>query len=199
MSLYATTAQIKAALRITDSVDDSLINTAGSAASELIDAYCGRTFGQSAGTVTRYYSAHKSNHIEIDDMAAAPVFVKYSTNRDGNYDATVAPENYTLLPSNGIMDGLPWPYTAIQTLNTMTWTMAVADEPTVSVSAVWGFPTVPASVLQAAIMQSARIFARLSSPLGVTAGEFGAVRMLSKVDPDVEVLLMPYRKLRAAL
>lgn len=200
MSLYATTAQIKAALRITDSVDDSLINTAGSAASELIDAYCGRTFGQSAGTVTRYYSAHKSNHVEIDDMAAAPVFVKFSSNRDGNYDQTVAASDYTLLPSNGIMDGLAWPYTAIQTLNTKTWTIAVADEPTVAVSGVWGFPTVPASIMQAAIIQASRIFKRLDSPLGVAGfGEFGAVKVSNSLDPDVMVLCGPYRRLRQAL
>ncbi len=31
MALYASTAQIKAALRITDAVDDTLINMAGSA------------------------------------------------------------------------------------------------------------------------------------------------------------------------
>lgn len=200
MSLYATTAQIKAALRITDSVDDSLINTAGSAASELIDSYCGRTFGQAGGTVTRYYSAHKSNHVEIDDLAAAPVFVKYSSNRDGNYDQTVSASDYTMLPSNGIMDGLAWPYTAIQTLNTKTWTIAAADEPTVAVSGVWGFPTVPASVTQAAIIQSTRIFKRLDSPLGVAGfGDVGVMRVQSKVDPDVEVLLQPYRRIRAAL
>jgi hypothetical protein len=200
MSLYATTAQIKAALRVTDNLDDSLIGMAGSAASELIDAYCGRTFGQSAGTVTRYYSAHKSNHVEIDDMAAAPVFVKYSANRDGNYDTTIDAANYTLLPSNGLIDGLAWPYTAIQTINTTTWTIAMADEPTVAVSGVWGFPTVPASIAQAAIIQASRIFKRLDSPLGVAGfGEFGAVKVSNSLDPDVMVLLNPYRKVRAAL
>ena len=200
MSLYATTAQIKAALRITDSVDDSLINTAGSAASEMIDAYCGRTFGQVSGTVTRYYSAHKSNHIEIDDMATAPAFVKYSANRDGNYDTTIDAANYTLLPINGLSDGLAWPYTAIQTINTTTWTIAMADEPTVAVSATWGFPTVPASILQAAIIQASRIFKRLDSPLGVAGfGDMGVVRVNNGLDPDVQQLCAPYRRLRQAL
>jgi hypothetical protein len=30
-------------------------------------------------------------------------------------------------------------------------------------------------------------------------GEFGALRLLSRIDPDVEVLLQPYRRFRAAL
>ena len=52
---------------------------------------------------------------------------------------------------------------------------------------------------QAAIIQASRIFARLSSPLGVAGfGDIGVMRVQSKVDPDVEVLLQPYRRLRYA-
>lgn len=200
MTLYASTAVIKAALRITDNVDDSLIATAGSAASELIDAYCGRTFG--AGTVasTRYFAARKANHVEVDDMASAPVFVKSSSNRDGNYDTDWASTDLAYLPTNQFVDGLSWPYTAIQTLNMKVWPISYSDEPTIAVSAIWGFPTVPASVVQAAVIQSTRIFKRLDSPLGVAGfGDAGVMRVHSKVDPDVEVLLQPYRRIRAAL
>ena len=198
MSLYATTAQIKAALRITDAVDDSLIAMAGSAASELIDAYCRRTFG--AGTVasTRVFNTRKSNHVEVDDMASAPVFVKSSTNRDGVYDKTWDAGTYTLLPVNGFVDGLSWPYTAIQLLGDRTWNAAWGDEPVIQVSAVWGFPTVPVSVTQACVIQASRMFKRNDSPLGVTFGEFGALRVTRHVDPDVEVLLAPYRRLTGA-
>jgi phage gp36-like protein len=46
MTAYATLAQVKAALRITDSVDDTLIEMARESASDLIDGYYGRTFRQ---------------------------------------------------------------------------------------------------------------------------------------------------------
>jgi len=200
MSLYATTAQIKAALRISDSVDDTLISTAGSAASELIDSYTGRVFG--AGTVasTRYFSARKTTHVEVDDMPSAPVWVKSSTNRDGVYDVTWDPSDLTLLPLNQFIDGLTWPYTAIETLNGKTWQMALRDEPTIAVNAVWGFPTVPMSITQAAIIQASRIFKRLDSPLGVAGfGEMGVVRVTNGLDPDVAQLCAPYRRLRTAL
>lgn len=200
MSMYATTAEIKAALRIpsSDTVDDALVALAGSAASELIDAYCGRTFGAGTVATTRVFSTHKTNHVEVDDMAEAPVFVKSSTQRDGTYDLTWETTDYVLLPTNGFVDGITMPYTAIQTINSKTWAASWYDEPVIQVSAIWGFPSVPSAVQQAAVIQSARIFKRNESPLGVTFGEFGALRVTRQVDPDVEVLLSPYRRIRAA-
>ena len=67
MTLYASTAQIKAALRIADSVDDSLLSMAGSAASELIDGYCGRSFG--TVTEVRYFAADDALVLQVDDIA----------------------------------------------------------------------------------------------------------------------------------
>lgn len=197
--MYATVAQLKSALRLTDTIDDAMLTLASNSATEVIDAYCGRTFGAGTVAATRYFSAKKSNHVEIDDMPSAPVFVKYSPNRDGDYTVEITAGDFTLLPSNSMSDGLAWPYTSIQLLNQRTWPIAQADEPTVSVSAIWGFPTVPSSVVQAAVIQASRIFARLSSPLGVAGfGDIGVMRVQSKVDPDVEVLLQPYRRLRYA-
>ena len=68
MTLYASTAQIKAALRITDSVDDSLLNMAGSAASDLIDGYCGRSFR--SAVATRYFAADDAYLLQVDDIAS---------------------------------------------------------------------------------------------------------------------------------
>ena len=53
---YATLAETKAALRITDSVDDSLLEMAIESASRLIDGYAGRQFF-SSGTAIRYFTA----------------------------------------------------------------------------------------------------------------------------------------------
>lgn len=41
---YATLAEVKSALRITDSVDDTLLEMAVESASRLIDGYAGRFF-----------------------------------------------------------------------------------------------------------------------------------------------------------
>ena len=49
----------------------------------------------------------------------------------------------------------------------------------------------------ATLIQAARLFKRKESPEGVLGGnDFGIVRVGTRVDPDVEMLLAPYRYLR---
>lgn len=64
----------------------------------------------------------------------------------------------------------------------------------ITVSGVWGWPQVPEAVRQACLLQTARLFKRAESPLGVAGfGEFGVVRV-SRLDPDVSEMLAPYRR-----
>lgn len=73
---------------------------------------------------------------------------------------------------------------------------------TVRVTGVYQFGSVPSSVTQAEILQASRIFTRLSSPLGVVAGfsdGIGGMYVRGGLDVDVQQLLMPYRRYRAAL
>jgi len=50
-------------------------------------------------------------------------------------------------------------------------------------------------VREATILQASRLFTRLDSPLGVAGfGEMGAMRVSFKGDPDVMMLLAPYRR-----
>ena len=52
----------------------------------------------------------------------------------------------------------------------------------------------------AAQLQSSRIYARRATPFGVAGSpEGGIVRLLSRLDPDVELMLRPYRVAREAL
>jgi len=64
---YATLADVKAALKITDNMDDSLLEIAVESASRLIDGYTGRYF-YNAGTATRNYAANDSYTVTIDDL-----------------------------------------------------------------------------------------------------------------------------------
>ena len=72
---YASLSQVKAALRLTDSVDDSMLTLALSSADEAINAYCGRTFGTAAADSTRTYAAGKPDAVEVDDGVDRPVFL----------------------------------------------------------------------------------------------------------------------------
>lgn len=199
---YATLPQLRASLRLQDTIDDSLLTMALRSASEQIDGWCGRTFGTAGtATATRYYPAYKVDQVEVDDMAAVPTAVAYSSNRDGTYDGTVPSGSFQCLPLNGMSDGLAWPYTSIRILNNATiFPLSYGGEPTVAVTAIYAFGSVPAAVTQACILQASRVFTRNQSPFGIVGvGDLGVVRIASGLDVDVQMLLQPYRKVRPAL
>jgi len=65
----------------------------------------------------------------------------------------------------------------------------------VRVEGTFGWPAVPDAVREATILQASRLFTRLDSPLGVAGfGDMGAMRVSFKGDPDVLMLLAPYRR-----
>ena len=194
MTAYATLAQVKAALRITDSVDDTLIEMARESASDLIDGYTGRTFTTS-GTVTRVFAPADDYVLQTDDLAGTAVTITSSTGADGVFDTTWKTTDYQLEPLNGVSNGQAVPYTRIRAIQDYLWPTA-GGEATVRVTGVFGFPSVPIVITQATVLQASRIFTRLQSPLGVAGfGEMGVVRVTRALDPDVAALVEPYRRI----
>lgn len=190
---YATLAQVKAALRITDSVDDSLLEMAIESASRAIDQYTARNF-YNAGTAVRYYAPSDSLNVEIDDMISL-VSLQTMSDDEQVYDTTWASDDYQLEPLNGIVDGISQPYNHIRAVGDYTY-LTLAGEATVKVTGVWGWNAVPIQVTQATVIQASRIFKRLDSPLGIISGELGSMRVGSRLDPDVAQLVDSLRKIR---
>jgi hypothetical protein len=194
MTAYATLAQVKAALRITDSVDDTLLEMARVSASDLIDGYTGRTFTTS-GTVTRVFAPADDYVLQTDDLAGTAVTITSSTGADGVFDVTWKTTDYQLEPLNGVSNGQEVPFTRIRAIQDYLWPTA-GGEATVRVRGVYGFPSIPLVITQATVLQSSRIFTRLQSPLGVAGfGEMGVVRVTRALDPDVAALVEPYRRI----
>lgn len=190
---YATLSQVKAALRITDAVDDALLEMAVESASRLIDGYTERSF-YTAGTATRYFYTQDPYVVQTDDFRSL-VSLKTSSNADGIYDITWAADDYQVEPLNDFHGGLPWPYTRIRAIG--DYTFPSTPENTVELTAVYGWPNIPTTVTQATVIQASRIFKRLDSPLGVAGfGEIGVMRVSSSLDPDVRMLVEPYRRMR---
>jgi hypothetical protein len=190
---YATLAEVKASLRITDNVDDSLLETAIESASRLIDGFTARSFSN-AGTAVRDFAATDSINLIIDD--AISVSLVQATDEKGSTYTTFGANDYQLEPVNNRADGLYSPYTGIRAVNTYAWPV-VDQQALVRITGVWGWATVPTAVKQACVIQSSRLFKRLDSPLGVAGfGDMGAIRVGRYLDPDVEQLLMPYRIMR---
>ena len=190
---YATLSDVKAALRVSDTLDDSLLEMAVESASRLIDGYCGRVF-YSAGTVTRYYAPQDTIVTDLDDYVSISE-IKSSTLADGTFDTTWQTTDYQVEPLNGIADGVTFPTYRIRAVGDYYFPIA-GDEATVRVTGVAGWSAVPVTVKQACIIQSLRIFKRLDSPLGITFGELGAMRVSSRLDPDVAQLVEPLRRTR---
>ena len=190
---YATLAQVKGALRITDSVDDSLLEMAIESASRLIDGYTYRYF-YNAGTATRDFVAQDSYLAIIDDLISLSELK--TTDEIGSEYVTWGTADYQLRPVNGKQDGLTVPYTSILSTDDLLFNI-LGEQALVRVTGVWGWSAVPVAVTQATIIQSSRIYKRLDSPLGIAGfGDLGAIRVGRALDPDVEQLVMPYRIMR---
>jgi hypothetical protein len=192
---YCSLSELKAALRITDNVDDSLLEMAVESASRAIDGHAGRYF-YSAGTATRVFPADDYWVCQIDDLAGTAVTIQIDDDANGTFDETFQLTDYQLEPVNGIVDGLQVPYTRIRAIGDYNFP-TLNEEALVKVTGVFGWPSIPVAIKQACIIQSSRIFKRLDSPLGVAGfGDMGAVRVSRYLDPDVEQLVAPYRRMR---
>ena len=196
---YCTLAQVKAALRISDATDDTLIEGSVEAASRLIDGYCMRNF-YSVGTATRLFTAPDPLYCPIDDIAGTAITIQTSTQANGTFDVTFATTDYQLEPLNANLDGIPWAFDRIRAVGDYAFPMVSAnfgEQALVKVTAVFGWPAVPAAIAQATILQASRHFKRYDSPLGVAGfGDFGVVRVSRFLDADVQMLVEPYRKMR---
>lgn len=194
---YATLADVKAALRIpsADTVDDALLETAIESASRLVDGYANRNF-YSAGSAVRYFAPDTILTTEIDDLISLTT-LETSGNLNSTYDITWTAEDYQLEPLNGKVDGLTgWPSTRIRAVGAELFQTNVG-EASVKVTGVWGWSAVPIAVKQATVIQASRIFKRLDSPLGVlSAPDLGYIRVGTRLDPDVQQLVEPYRLTR---
>jgi len=67
---YATLAQFKSAIGITDSVDDTVLQSVLDATDALIDLYCDRKTGFGTATETRYYTAEEYEYVLTDDLVS---------------------------------------------------------------------------------------------------------------------------------
>jgi len=191
---YATLEEVKKAARITDAIDDSLLEISVESVSRMIDAYCERRFFTN-GTETRFFTATDSYNCNVDDIAGTAITVETSAGLDGIYDETWTDSDLQLEPLNRRASGLDFPVTRLRAVGDYLFPVDRVGETGVRVTAVYGFGTaVPIQVKQATIIMSLRQYKRYDSPLGVAVvGDLGAIRV-GKFDPDMMMLLSQFRK-----
>lgn len=188
---YATLADGRDHLRIgtaTDTVDDAEIAAAITAASRAIDRSCHRQFGNTGSTsTTRTYTARHDRErgkytVEVDDIWD-----------DDGLTLTVsdvAVTDFTLRPYDAEKDGKP--YTLIVFGGTVATTEGAIEVTTTK----WGWAAIPPGITEACLIQMARLIKRRDAPFGVAGSpEMGSeMRLLARLDPDVDLLCGDYRR-----
>lgn len=209
---YATTDELREFVRIDDAADDTVIADALAGASRAIDYACDprpgrmRQFGKVDQLEDRYYTARLRGYglpvrghwvVDTDDIASVVgLVVACDTGGSGSY---VPVNGTTLLPRNASAMGEPYG-TILFYGSDLSLPSPVAEA--IKVTAWWGWPAVPQAIHEAAMLQASRLLARRDAPFGVAGSpETGTeVRLLARLDPDVEILVKPYvRKIGTVL
>jgi hypothetical protein len=197
---YATVPELKSYLRIPteeqggDDVDDAELALALTAASRAIDRTTNRQFGLAGEDVARLYTPEWDTvrlrwTVAIDDlMTVTDLVVKADLDDDQVYEETIT--DYRLIPLNAAGDGRPWTDLILGS------TVSMKSTAEIQITATWGWTTVPAAIENACLIQASRFFKRREAPFGVAGSpDLGSeMRLFAKVDPDVQVMVGPYRR-----
>lgn len=190
---YVTAAELKSYLRIGDTADDTELGFAISAASRAVDDHCNRQFGQVASAEARKYTAWQDPErglwvVDVDDLV--DVTGMTVTTEDGTVSL------YDMEPANAVVKGMAYTRLVVDE-DSSVQPEGVTNE--VTVTALWGWASVPTAVKMATLIQAARFHARRDSPYGIAGSpDLGSeMRLLARVDPDVGVSLRTYRRMRA--
>lgn len=190
---YATLAELKSSLTITDSDDDALLELAITSTSRMIDDFTGRFFyanGTVGSPVIRYYTPNDPWTLAVDDYVSISE-IATDDNFNQTWSTVWAASDFLKEPVNNSLRG--WPYTRLLATGRYVWPYYLPQA--CKITGVWGWPAVPAEVNQACIIQSSRIFVRKQSPFGIAGTpELGTVRLSSRLDPDVQAFLRPINR-----
>lgn len=193
INAYCTLSDLKTSLGIDDIQDDTSLEAAIMAASRMVDDYTGRFFykdGTTGAPVTRYYTAQDWWTTNTDDFISINE-IATDDNFNQTYSTVWATSDYMVEPINNPRRS--WPYTRLLAIGAFIFPYNLPQS--VRVKAVWGWSSIPYEVQMATKIQASRLFVRRQSPFGIAGTpELGTIRLGSRLDPDVEVLLRPFRK-----
>lgn len=197
---YCTTVEVKAAMPDGNwgATYDALIALLAARASRAIDRYTKREPGAYYvdTDTTRYFTADSEVDLQIGEMAAAPTTVSIAEAGDLTDLTALAATDYFMTPPNALMEGLPYNFIRLDTLNG-DWYWWPTFQKSVVIVGKFGYAAaVPDDVKQCAIIQCARWFKRGQQGFQDTGAvaELGQLKYVRKMDPDVELMVDYLRK-----
>ncbi len=176
---YLTLPELKDVLNITGPEYDGQLANAITAASRVVDSFTDRVFyPQPTATARKFTTVSRS-------WAIVDPFYELVSVADAAGTWILDTEFYA-----EPQDGPPW-----DTLRTLTRRFSTLPR-SLTVTAKWGYPAVPAEIRAAAKILATRIFRRpREAVFGVAGlGYDSAGIYVSKFDPEVDALLGPYRR-----
>jgi len=201
---YATLAEIKAYLSISDTTDDTLLEKLVESSSRSIDKIANRRFYADTSATTRLYRAYSDIFVYTDDISGTSgLVVKVDEDGNGTYSKTVTLNtDFILDPLTASALGRPFTQLTMVS-NTETWPIFPGLtqnglRPGVQVTAKFGWPSVPSDVNVACLILTADLYKRKDAPGGVLGlGDLGVIRM-SPVGRDVSQMVRAYQKIAIA-
>lgn len=191
---YVTDADLKAFMRIGDTVDDVEIALAIATASRAVDDHCNRQFGVVAVAEQRLYTARPDHErgwwvVGIDDLQTVTDLAVVITDVGTSTD-------FVKEPVNAAAKGRPWTRLAIDATSSVVPT---GEPHEVAATGRWGWTAVPTVVKQATLLQASRFMVRRDSPYGIAGSpdQGSELRLLARLDPDVAVSLRGLVRTRA--
>ncbi len=191
---YCTLAELKARLNLVDADDDVMLESVVNGVSRWIEDWCSRRFWltPSSAEETRYYTALWPDLLYVDDLYSVTTLAT-DGDGDGDYEVEWAASDYHLEPRNALSDGKPYTYIRVKPRGQHVFPSVVWG---VKITGRWGWPAVPPQVKEACLLQSERLFKRKDTPFGIEGtAELGTVSVIPRLDPDVQMLLSPLRRL----
>lgn len=190
---YCTVEELKSRLGISDTSDDFELRLAVDSASRWIDSYTGRSFYRV--TETRTYAPSEAWCLEVGDLVSVTT-LKTDMDGDGTFEVTWSTSDYELNPVNPNSFPEQWPYTAIVAVGQTRYFPVPYRSPSrqqlVQIAGVWGWPTVPAAVKQAALALSTDHLKLKGAAFGIAgSSDYGPLRV--GTNSAVRAMLDRYR------
>lgn len=205
---YTTTADLEAFMRVPDSADAAVEARAITAASRLVDKATNRQFGKVAATEDRFYDAQFDKKaqrwfIEADDLMGDASDLTVHADYDGSNTYATEITGFRLMDLNAAQKGKPWTEiqfppaasfgTSVELVPFWINNTAVSSRSVKVRTSAWGWTAFPVSAVEATLLQASRFVQRRDSPFGIAGSpQTGSeLRLLAKLDPDVEVIVRP--------
>lgn len=177
---------------VNDQTDDAIIESIVTAVSRQIDLHCRRRFFTTAEDEVRYYTPESANVLFCEDDIISIATLKTDGDGDRVYEATWQTTDFDLMPFNAALESNP--YTSIRITPAGSHRFPTIQKST-QITGKFGFSACPALISEACMLQSARLFRRKDAPFGIAgSGEMGQAVVIPMLDPDVKMMLMPYRR-----